>query len=464
MHTILLVDDEPKLREVLAMALEGMGHIVLTTGSGQEALDLLEQQDVHLVLSDLRMPHMSGKTLLETIKAKRPDLPVVIMTAFSAVKEAVELIKIGAFDYLAKPFDLDVLEATVTGALRFHAVSADNANLRQALRKIQGGEEMIGESAALRTLFRQIREVSASNANVLITGESGTGKELAARAIHAGSARSAAPFVTINCAAIHESLLESELFGHVKGAFTGAISNRVGRFTQADGGTLFLDEIGDMPLPLQAKILRVLQDRIVEPVGGQSGRKVDVRIISATNKRLEEAVASGSFRGDLFFRLNVYPIVIPPLRERREDIPLLVEYFAAHFAAQMGRRPMLLTDEALGVLRAYAWPGNIRELQNFVERLTISHAGRTVNADTITGWLPGSGRAPEIPETSEVAAELPEDLDAYLEETERTLILAALEKTGGVQARAAELLHISERSMWHRIKKLGIAVPRLGSH
>ncbi len=453
MSTVLLVDDEAKLREVLTMALEDMGHTVLAAASGEEALSLLERSEVHLVLSDLRMPRMSGRALLEAVKAGRPELPVVIMTAFAAVKDAVELIKIGAFDYLAKPFDLDVLEATVASALRFYAVSRDNAQLRQELKEALGPGEMVGESAALEEVRRRLREVSASSANVLITGESGTGKELAARAIHEQSARREGPFVTINCAAIHESLLESELFGHVKGAFTGASHNRVGRFAQADGGTLFLDEIGDMPLNLQAKILRVLQDRIIEPVGGAGGRKVDVRIVAATNQDLAAAIASGRFREDLFFRLNVYPIVMPPLRERLEDIPRLAAHFAAHFAAQMGGQPVEFPSNTLDRLKRYAWPGNIRELQNIVERLTITQAGREATWEMVAGGLPDESARPE---EKAVAPTFPLNLDERLADEERRLILAALEQAEGVQARAAVLLTISERSMWHRIKKLGL--------
>lgn len=459
MHTILIVDDEVKLREVLAMALEGMGYAILTARSGEDALQIMEQQEVHLILCDLRMPKMSGKTLLEKVKATRPELPVIIMTAFVALKDTVELIKIGAFDYLAKPFDLEVLEATITSALRFYSLGNDNANLRLALKNASKADELIGESAPLKSLLQRIHEVSGSDAGVLITGESGTGKELVAKAIHANSKRNSAPLVIINCAAINESLLESELFGHVKGAFTGATSNRAGRFAQADGGTLFLDEIGDMPLVLQAKILRALQDKIIEPVGGSSGQKVDVRIIAATNKNLYSAIEKGDFREDLFFRLNIYPIVTPALRERTEDIPLLVQHFASHFAARMGKHPLQLTPEAIALLKSYNWPGNIRELQNFVERLTITHAAQTVESEMIAHWLSGNVEVPtpqHIPQ--DTAVTFPINLNEQIEIAERELILAALKETNGIQAKAAVLLNISERSMWHRIKKLGIVI------
>jgi two-component system NtrC family response regulator len=460
MHTVLIVDDEAKLREVLAMALEGMGHTALTAASGPEAIALLEEnREVHLVLCDLRMPKMSGQELLEAVKTLRPELPVIIMTAFAALKDAVTLIKEGAFDYLPKPFDLDALEATVTSALRHYALSSDNAELRRIVRKTRPSGKMVGQSPALLAILRSIREVSESSANVLIIGESGTGKELVARGIHDSSGRKDAPFVTINCAAIHESLLESELFGHVKGAFTGATSDRSGRFVQAHGGTLFLDEIGDMPLALQAKILRVLQDKVVEPVGGQTGRKVDVRILAATNQNLGDAIAGGRFREDLFFRLNVYPLVVPPLRERTEDIPLLIVHFAEHFARQLGKRPIIPAPELFSFLQAYAWPGNIRELQNVVERLTITHAGRKVRPEEIAGWLTPMDAAPEEGPPAK-DAEIPRGLREHLETVERDLILSALKRAGGVQARAAKILNISERSIWHRIKKLGIAVPR----
>ena len=459
MQTILIVDDEAKLLEVLSVALENMGYNPITAASVEEALAVLREQEVHLVLSDLRLPGLSGRDLLEKVKRFEPGLPVVIMTAYAALKDAVEIIKEGAFDYIVKPFDLGSLEATVALALRFNALSTDNKQLRQELGKTFSDRNFIGHSLAIQAVRQSIREVSASAANVLITGESGTGKEVVAKAIHYNGPRSSAPFVTVNCAAIPESLLESELFGHVKGAFTGATANRSGRFVQADSGTLFLDEIGDMPLSLQAKILRCIQEKTVEPVGASASRKVDVRIIAATNQDLAAAISRGGFRQDLYYRLNVYPITLPPLREHPEDIPLLLEHFAKKFATEMGKNLIFFTPEALRALQAYSWPGNVRELENRVERLFIVAPGGTITPEMLAAGF----AAGDIQETRDPAAVagrtvFPLDLSRRLEDMERHLIMQALEEAGGVQVKAAELLQISERSIWHRIKKLGIAI------
>lgn len=466
MHTILVVDDEVKLLEVLSVALANMGHAVLTAESAEEALEMLETREVHLVLSDLRLPRLNGRNLLEKVKATRPGLPVVIMTAYASLKDAVEIIKEGAFDYTVKPFDLGALEATVASALRFYALGAENRQLRSELQQGFHAAQLMGESPAFRSLQKSIRAVSSSSANVLITGESGTGKELVARSIHHNSSRASNPLVIINCAAIPDTLLESELFGHVKGAYTGATVSQLGRFVQADSGTIFLDEIGDMPLPLQAKILRCIQEKVVEPVGAGKPRKVDVRIIAATNQDLSASIAEGRFRSDLFYRLNVYPIVMPPLRERREDIPLLAKHFAEHCSAKMGRAPVKFSPEALLAMQRYAWPGNIRELENCVERLSITSAGRVISPADLGefGGESGSGETGKPQEKAERILKdtcertLPIDLDRQLEDVERDLILLALEQAGGVQVKAAELLNISERSIWHRIKKLGITI------
>ena len=459
MHTILVVDDEAKLLEVLSVALEDMDHEVLTAESAEKALEILETREVHLLLSDLRLPRLSGRNLLEKVKAAKPGLPVVIMTAYASLKDAVDIIKEGAFDYIVKPFDLNDLEATVTSALRFYSLGAENRQLRDELRQSFRSGQFIGKSLAFQTVLESIQAVSASTANVLITGESGTGKELVAKAIHYNSPRASSPFVIINCAAIPETLLESELFGHVKGAYTGADFNRQGRFVQADTGTIFLDEIGDMPLPLQAKILRCIQEKVVEPVGSGKPRKVDVRIIAATNQDLQAAIGAGTFRQDLYYRLNVYPIVMPSLRERSEDIPVLSAYFAEKFSATMGVPPVTFTPEALCAMRAYAWPGNVRELENCVERLSITSAGRAIGPEDMKDYgIQTSIERPVEPRAAARKAHFPLDLDHQLEDVERGLILQALEQTGGVQVKAAELLQISERSIWHRIKKLGISI------
>jgi len=453
-HTILLVDDEPRLADVTSVALEQAGYRVLLAADGQSALRLLESEQVSLLLTDLRMPGMSGRELMLAAKRAHPQLPVVVMTAYSSVKDAVQLIKEGAFDYVGKPFEIDDLEKTLKNALRLSDVLADNERLRGELEGRYSFEMLVGSSSAFRSVIESIAEVCESRANVLLTGESGTGKELVARAIHYNSPRKDKPIVAINCAAIPEGLLESELFGHVKGAFTGAVADREGRFAQADGGTLFLDEIGDMPLPVQAKILRVLQERSFEPVGGAKTRQVDVRIIAATNKDLQEAVQNGEFRDDLYYRLNVFPIALPPLRERPDDIPALASHFLENLGIGMGKRLDGFTQAALAAMSVYAWPGNIRELQNCVERGLIVAKGRMVDVNDLPRYLFAA---------QTVAADgprFPMDLDDELARFERETILAALNRADGVQVQAAQLLGVNERSLWHRIKKYGIQITR----
>ncbi len=453
MATILVVDDEEKMREVLAMALEGLGHRPLAASDGGAALEVLEAEPVDAVLTDLRMPALNGRELLDAIRERWPDVPVVLMTAYATVKDAVRCIQHGAFDYLSKPFEMDELEKVLANALKLSGALRENRRLREELR-LQSTESLLGDSPRFRTVLRAVREVAPSSATVLVTGESGTGKELVARAIHLASSRRERPFVALNCAAIPEGLLESELFGHVRGAFSGAVSNRTGRFEQADGGTLFLDEIGDMPITLQAKILRALQDQRVEPVGSDKSRKVDVRIIAATNRDLREGIQKGTFREDLFYRLNVYPIEIPPLRERPEDVPLLATHFAHEIAPSMGKRIEGFTEAALEALKRHPWPGNVRELRNYVERAIISARRSLLDV----GDLP-----PDLRENrtgSQTPGGLP--LDERLEQLEREWILEALQECQGVQVRAAERLGITERSLWHRVKKLGIQIVKEG--
>ena len=453
-HTILLVDDEERLADVLSVALEQNGYRVLTAQNGQDALRLLDAESVDLVLTDLRMPGMSGSDLLREVKRRIPNLPVVVMTAYSSVKDAVHIIKDGAFDYVGKPVDIDDLEQTIKNALRLSDALTDNLRLRQELEGRYRFDNLIGTSTPFRSVIENIAEVCESRANVLITGESGTGKEMVARAIHYNSPRREQPFVALNCAAIPETLLESELFGHVKGAFTGAVSNRVGRYAQADRGTLFLDEIGDMPLATQAKILRVLQERAFEPVGGAQTRAVDVRIVAATNKNLMAAVQDGSFREDLYYRLNVFPILLPPLRDRRDDIPDLAIHFMTTLNAEMGKKVNGFTPAALKAMQGYDWPGNIRELQNCVERALILAKSEKIDEADLPRLLFSSQQSQSN------GPRFPLDLDSEIERLERSLIVAALNRSDGVQVQAAQLLGINERSLWHRIKKYGIQITR----
>ena len=452
MYTILIVDDEANLLEVLAVALENMGYGTVTAETAEEALAVLEEREVHLVLSDLRLPGLSGRELMEKVKAANPDLPVVIMTAYASLKEAVEIIKEGAFDYTVKPFELDALEATIASALRYYALGRDNRDLREQLQTASAGQ-FVGQSPAYLALLRNVREVSASSANVLITGESGTGKALVARAIHFSSPRSQEPFVSVNCMALNPGVLESELFGHEKGSFTGAVAMRRGRFEQASGGTLFLDEVGELTPELQVKLLRVLQERRFERVGGSEEIEVDIRIVAATNKDLMPLVQAGTFREDLYYRLNVVHIPIPPLRERREDIPLLVAHFAEKAAKENGIPPKTFSTEALNHLSGYEWPGNIRQLQNVVERCLVLVPGDVITLED----LPAEIRDEEAQFKSAVDL-LPVQLDLAdtLERIEAALIRRALVRADFVQAKAAELLGISKSLMQYKLKKYSI--------
>jgi DNA-binding NtrC family response regulator len=455
--TILVVDDEIRLADVLTAALEDLGYRAIAADNAATALTLLEQEEIALVLTDLRLPGMDGRALMREVRRRWPEIPVVMITAFAAVRDAVELVKEGAFDYIAKPFEIEDVAATIGRALRLSEVVRDNERLRSELEGRYSFENLIGNSMPFRRVIEQVTEVCETRATVLLNGESGTGKEVVARAIHFNSPRRKRPFVAVNCAAIPEGLLESELFGHVKGAFTGALASRVGRFAAADGGTLFLDEIGDMPVAIQAKLLRVIQERSVEPVGGNQSQSVDVRIIAATHKDLRQAVTGGQFREDLFYRLNVFPIQLPALRERSEDIPILAGHFLEVLAESVGKRVDGFTPGALAAMTGYGWPGNIRELQNCVERAVIVARSPTIDVPDLPRDL--FEPAPRQRERGTV----PADLDAELERIEKRFIVEALKRSDGKQVQAAQLLGIAERSLWHRIKKLGIKVGRHAS-
>ncbi|WP_114394121.1 sigma-54-dependent transcriptional regulator [Oleisolibacter albus] len=455
---ILVVDDEVRLGEVVAAALEARGFPSHFVDSVPAALAWMDANPVSLVLTDLRMPGAGGRELLALLSAARPEVPVVIMTAYASVRDAVALIQEGAFDYISKPFEIEDVIATVGRALKLRETEAENLRLREELRAKYDFASLVGTSASFQQVLRQITEVCASRATVLLHGESGTGKELVARAIHDNSPRRNKPFVAVNCAAIPESLIEAELFGHVKGAFTGATATREGRFAAANGGTLFLDEIGDMPLPLQAKLLRAIQEQTFEMVGSTRPVTVDVRFIAASHRDLRAAVENRSFREDLYYRLNVFPIQVPALRNREGDLDLLAEHFLAKHARSMGKRLSGFSKAAAAAMGAYHWPGNIRELQNCVERAVIVAQGDLVDVADLPPYL-----FEDRPRMAPAQTALPDDLDAELERYEREILTAALRETGGVQARAAELLGITERSLWHRVKKLGIRIARVAS-
>ena len=450
MQRVLVVDDEQRLADLVCLSLTDQGYAASAHIRAADALAVFDREHVDLVISDLRMPDMDGRQLMHEVKQRSPDTAVIIMTAYASVRDAVDLVKEGAYDFVPKPFDMDELLAAVERALQLTSTVRDNKRLRAELEGRYRFDQMIGTSARFRAVIAAVTEVCESRATVLLRGESGTGKELVARAIHFNSLRRAAPFVAVNCAAIPEGLLESELFGHVKGAFTGAVQSREGRFRAADGGTLFLDEIGDMPLPIQAKILRVLQERTFEPLGSTRSEQVDVRIVVATHRDLQQMVAEGSFREDLYYRLNVFPIVLPSLRERLEDLEMLAIHFLKHFTEEMGKRVLIFSADALQAMRAYHWPGNIRELQNCVERAVIVSRSQVIEVADLPPYLFDQDRR------TSGFADLPSDLDAALAAVERDWIVEALRRAEGVQVRAAHLLGIAERSLWHRIKKYNL--------
>lgn len=456
-RTVLVVDDEANMQTVMRMILEDAGHAVLTAGSGEEALQYIQNPNLDVILSDMKMPGMGGDALLTRCRAERPDVPVIVVTAHGTIKSAVKSVSAGAADYLTKPFEPEELEIAVHNAINLRDILRENQRLKATVSQSLSGKQLLGNSPATRHLLEEIQKVVPYKTNVLITGESGTGKELVARTIHSSGPRRDRPWVAINCSAIPRDLMESELFGYVKGAFTGAAQNRLGRLEQAQGGTLFLDEIGDLDLGLQTKLLRVLQEREFSPVGSDQVRKVDVRIMAATNRDLKAMVGEGKFREDLFYRLDVYSIVVPPLRERREDVPLLAQAFLDELSADTDKSVHRISPDAIEVLARYSWPGNIRELRNAIERSLLSCKGDTISAQDLPHTiLRSTGAAPITDSCLDNMGS--SDLDAWLEGVERRAILQALEQCGGVQAQAARRLGISERSLWHRIKKLKIQV------
>jgi DNA-binding NtrC family response regulator len=458
-RTVLVVDDETNMQAVMRMILEGAGHEVLTAESGEEALERARDRDLDVVLTDLKMPGMGGEAFIARLRRERPEVPVIVVTAHGTIRSAVQSIRDGAADYLTKPFEPEQLEIAVHNAIRLHDILRENERLKvEALRA--PGKRMVGESPAAKRLMEEIGRVAPYKTSVLVTGESGTGKELVARTIHELSPRRGKPWVAINCSAIPRDLMESELFGYVKGAFTGATQNRPGRLEQAQGGTLFLDEIGDLDPALQAKLLRVLQEREYSPVGADEVRAVDVRFIAASNRDLKELVRQGRFREDLFYRLDVYSIVVPPLRRRTEDIPFLAQTFLQELSAETSKAVTGLTPAAIELLERYEWPGNIRELRNVIERALLACRGELIDVgDLPPAIVSGSAHVADHPRG--FLANEGWNLDDWLADAERRAILEALERSGGVQAQAARRLGISERSLWHRVKKLGIRINRV---
>jgi len=445
-RTVLVVDDDAAMRDMVVSLLEDEGIHAVGAGSADEALERLSDIDCDAVLSDIRMPGRSGIELLGEIRERRPDTPVILMTAFGSIDSAVEAVRAGAADYVTKPFKKDALLVTLEKAFERRALEEENRRLRRAVDRTSSFGDLIGVSAAMREIFALIRKIADGRSSVLITGESGTGKEVVARTIHFSGARASRPFVPINCTAIPEGLLESELFGHVKGAFTGAHVSKRGLFEEANGGTLFLDEIGDMGLGLQGKLLRVLQDREVRPVGSNTSVKVDVRIIAATNQDLRAAIEAGRFRRDLFYRLNVIPIHIPPLRERTDDIPpLAMAYLERHAEG----RPLRLTPAAMERLKQCRWEGNARELENVIERAIALSDGPEIGPEDLP--LP-EGEAPVHGDGKDAGRLLREALEQQLSlaELEDLYIDQVLERTGGNKVQAARILGINRRTLYRR--------------
>ena len=456
METVLIVDDEKNYTRILGAVLEEEGFEILTANSGPEALEVLEGSDVDLVLTDMKMPLMDGIQLLEKIKTRDSELPVIMMTAHGTVDKAVEAMQKGAYSYILKPFDNDRLIIYVRKAVAMFRVIKENRDLRNAVSSQYSFGNIIGKSKVMQQVFDTIRKVAPSNATVLIEGESGTGKELVAKSIHFNSPRREKPFVAVNCSALAETLLESELFGHEKGAFTGAVSMRKGRFELADTGTLFLDEIGDMSTGLQVKLLRVLQEKVFERVGGTKPIAVNIRVIAATNRNLKEEMKKGRFREDLYYRLNVVHIALPSLKQRQQDIRLLLDHFIKKYADERKHSvPVTGIDpDVERLFYEYSWPGNVRELENLIERLMIMSPGGVISpAD-----LPKSFK--ETAHDDLYLESVPADAKQYgtLTMIEKTMILRALKKTGYVQSRAAELLGIGKSGLNQKIKKYNLDV------
>jgi DNA-binding NtrC family response regulator len=439
---ILVVDDEEIVRESLAGWLEKDGYTVETASDGFEAVARLQAQPWSILLVDMKMPKMDGLQVLEHARRLQPTAMVVIMTAYATVETAVTAIKLGAYDYLVKPFDPEEMSLMITKIVRQQELVRENETLRKALQRDYRFRDLISKSAAMERVFELARTAARSNSTILVLGESGTGKELLARAIHAESARHKGPFIAVNCAALTETLLESELFGHERGAFTGAVNRRGGTFEMANGGTIFLDEIGDISPKMQGDLLRVLEERTFRRVGGTELVSVDVRVIAATNRDLAKAVSEGTFRDDLYYRLNVIPIVLPPLRDRREDIPLLVEHFIERLSAELQRSVDGVSRDAMAMLMVHPFPGNVRELRNIVERAIVCASGPILQADDFRL----AGGAPAAPANGA----------ASLEEVEKRHVLAVLEQTGGNVSQAARILDIDRATLYSKMKKYGL--------
>ncbi|MBI3814242.1 MAG: sigma-54-dependent Fis family transcriptional regulator [Nitrospinae bacterium] len=461
MQTILVVDDERSMREFLSIMLEKEGYRTITADNGKDATELIKSHKFDLIITDIKMPKVSGIEILRESMSLHPHTPVIMITAFASTEVAVEAMKLGAYDYITKPFNVEEIKIVIKKALEKKSILDENISLKevaQTLRfELQGRYQfsnIVGKSDKMQKVYELIQKVSNGKSTVLITGESGTGKELAAKAIHYNSDRKVQPFVSISCGAIPETLLESELFGHQKGAFTGADSDKKGLFEIADGGTFFLDEVSEAPLSIQAKLLRVLQEKEFKRVGGVKNIKVDVRVIAATNKNLHELIAEGKFREDLYYRLNVIPLELPPLRARREDIPLLVRHFIGKYNVINKRDIKGIHPKAMEMIERYKWRGNVRELENVIERAITFETYADIQPESLPDEIRGY-----TAEAVKVVSDIPSDglnLENYISELEKGIILNALKKTGWVKKKAAELLNLSFRAFRYKLQKYHI--------
>lgn len=454
---ILVVDDEESIREFLNIMLKKEGYDVTCVEDGQKADEVLRKKTFEMVISDLQMPHITGLELLKIVKENYPNTLFMLITAFGTTETAVDAMKMGAYDYITKPFKLDEVRINIANALKSKTLENENISLKRELTKEFSFQNLVGNSAAMHQVYDLIKRVSDSPTNVLITGESGTGKEMVAKAIHYNGILKDKPFISVNCGAIPESLMESEMFGHKKGSFTGAIADKPGLFEAADGGTLFLDEVGELPLTIQVKLLRSIQERIVRRVGSNDDTHVTVRIIAATNRDLEEMVKLGTFRQDLYYRLNVIQIRTPSLRERREDVPVLAKFFLKKYNERLNKNISGISQEALALLKSYDYPGNVRELENIIERTIALEAGASILPESLPPFVKTTAGRREM--VSSEGIEITEDgvdLDKIIGQIEKELIVKAIHAANGVKKRAAKLLGITFRSMRYRVEKYNL--------
>jgi two-component system response regulator PilR (NtrC family) len=455
---ILVVDDEESIREFLEIMLKKEGYEVTTAEDGARAKEILTKKSFDMIISDLQMPNVTGIELLKHVKESYPDTVFMLITAFGTTETAVDAMKMGAYDYVTKPFKIDEVRMNIANALRSQNLEVEVRTLKKELVKEYSFQNMVGNSAAMHSIFDLIKRVSQTPTNILVTGESGTGKEVIAKAIHYNGPLKDRPFVTINCGAIPENLMESEMFGHKKGSFTGAIADKQGLFEVANGGTLFLDEVGELPPSIQVKLLRAIQERIIRRVGATDDMKVEVRIIAATNRNLEDMVAKGTFRQDLFYRLNVINIKSPALRDRAEDIPLLANHFLKKYNEKLGKNINAVSAEAMDILKKYNYPGNVRELENMIERTVALEAGSTVLPESLPPMVnTTSGRKMASSHEIEIGDD-GLDLDKVIGQIEKEVLIKAIHAAGGTKKKAAKLLKISFRSMRYRIEKYNLGV------